>query len=162
MKTWTPKPEWDERWLDLADHVGSWSKDRSTKVGCVIVGDANQVLSLGYNGFPRGVNDTHPARHERPAKYHWTEHAERNAIYNAARTGTNLTGSVLYVPWFPCVDCARGIAQAGIAAIVTTMPESYEDEFMSRWAESFRISYEILTESRVSIRYVERDLSCKT
>ena len=100
--------QWDRRWLDLADHVSQWSKDQSTKVGCVIVGEANQVLSLGYNGFPRGVNDTPPERHQRPAKYKWTEHAERNALFNAARTGTNLTGAVLYVPWFPCVDCAQG------------------------------------------------------
>ena len=149
--------KWDRRWLDLADHVSQWSKDQSTKVGCVIVGEANQVLSLGYNGFPRGVNDTTPERHQRPAKYKWTEHAERNAIYNAARTGTNVTGAVLYVPWFPCVDCARGIVQAGIAAVVTTMPENYEAEFLSRWAEDFRVSYEILTESGVDIYYVERD-----
>src|SRR5690242_5941477 len=149
--------KWDRRWLDLADHVSQWSKDRSTKVGCVIVGEANQVLSLGYNGFPRGVNDTAPERHQRPTKYQWTEHAERNAIYNAARTGTNITGAVLYVPWFPCIDCARGIVQSGIDAVVTTVPESYEDAFLSRWANDFRISYEILTESRVGIAYVERD-----
>lgn len=149
-------PKWDRRWLDLADHVGQWSKDRSTKVGCVIVGSANQVLALGYNGFPRGSDDTVPTRHERPAKYRWTEHAERNAIYNAARTGTNLTGAALYVPWFPCIDCARGIVQAGITAVVTTVPENYEAEFLARWAESFRVSYEILTESGVGIRYTER------
>lgn len=149
--------KWDKRWLDLADHIGSWSKDQSTKVGCVIVGDANQILSQGYNGFPRGVNDTTPERHQRPTKYKWTEHAERNAIYNAARTGTNLTGAVLYVPWFPCSDCSRGIVQAGIAAVVTTVPESYESLFLARWADDFKISCEILTESRVGIQYVERD-----
>ena len=151
-----PEMGWDTRWLELADHIGSWSKDRSTKVGCVIVGSANQILSLGYNGFPRGVNDYVPERHDRPAKYRWTEHAERNAIYNAARTGTNLTGGVLYVPWFPCIDCARGIVQAGIKAVVSTMPENYEEEFLARWADDFRTSYEILNESRVAIRYVER------
>ena len=149
--------KWDKRWLDLADNIGAWSKDRSTKVGCIVVGEANQVLSIGYNGFPRGVNDTPPERHQRPAKYKWTEHAERNAIYNAARTGTNLTGAVLYVPWFPCIDCGRGIVQSGIAAVVTTIPKNYEAEFLSRWAQEFRVSHEILFESGVDIYYVERD-----
>jgi len=148
-----PRLDWDYRWLELADHVGSWSKDRSTKVGCVIVGDANQVLALGYNGFPRGVDDYVPERHQRPRKYQWTEHAERNAIYNAARTGTRLTGAVLYVPWFPCIDCARGVIQAGISAIVTRTPESYAVEFMKRWGEDFKVSYEILSEAKVQVRY---------
>lgn len=150
---------WDQRWLALADHVGQWSKDRSTKVGCVIVGNANQILSLGYNGFPRGVNDTTPERHQRPTKYAWTEHAERNAFYNAARTGTSLTGAVLYVPWFPCIDCARGIVQAGISAVVTTSPTTYAVEFVRRWDESFTVSYEIMNEAQVQVRYVEIDRS---
>lgn len=149
--------KWDKRWLDLADHIGNWSKDRSTKVGCVIVGEANQVLSFGYNGFPRGVNDTTPERHQRPTKYKWTEHAERNAFYNAARTGTNLTGAVLYVPWFPCSDCARGVVQVGIASVVTVCPSTYDADFAARWADDFTISYEILTEAGVDIQYVERD-----
>lgn len=156
MLTRKASPVWDKRWLDLADHISTWSKDRSTKVGCVIVGGANQVLSIGYNGFPRGVNDTLPARHERPAKYQWTEHAERNAIYNAARTGTNLSDSVLYVPWFPCINCARGIVQSGISSVVTTAPAHYEVEFRDRWGKDYEVSYYILTEAGVGIWYVER------
>lgn len=148
-----PQLNWDYRWLMLARHISSWSKDRSTKVGCVIVGNANQVLALGYNGFPRGIDDYVPDRHERPAKYKWTEHAERNAIYNAARTGTNLTGAVLYVPWFPCVDCARGIVQAGIIRVGTTPPE-YEQSFMARWGEDLKVSYDLMTEAGVEVRYI--------
>lgn len=148
-----PELGWDWRWLTLASQVSSWSKDRSTKVGCLIVGSSNQVLSLGYNGFPRGVNDYIPERHERPLKYKWTEHAERNAIYNAARTGTSLMGGVLFVPWFPCSDCSRGIVQAGIATVVTTRPDNYEEEFLIRWEVDFHISYDILTEGKVIIRY---------
>lgn len=146
---------WAKRWLELANHISSWSKDRSTKVGCVVVGDANQVLALGYNGFPRGVNDHADERHERPLKYKWTEHAERNAIYNAARTGTNLTDSTIYVPWFPCTDCARGIVQSGIAEVVTVNPWEYRRDFMDRWAEDFDISYGILFEAKVRIRYID-------
>ena len=141
----------DRRWLALADVIGSWSKDRSTKVGCVIVGAANQMLASGYNGFPRGVDDDVDARHERPAKYFWTEHAERNAIFNAARTGTALEGSVMYLPWFPCCDCARAIAQAGVAVLVAR-PHSVHEP---RWGEQFAVSAQILDEAGVVVRTVE-------
>src|SRR4051812_31931200 len=99
--------KWDERFINLALHIAGWSKDESRKVGCLIVGPQGEIRSTGYNGFPRGVDDTLPGRNERPAKYQWTEHAERNAIYNAARVGTPLEGTSIYLPWFPCVDCAR-------------------------------------------------------
>jgi dCMP deaminase len=79
--------EWNERWMSLAMMVASWSKDRSRGTGAVIVDGRNVLVSLGWNGFPRGVNDDVDARHERPAKYRWTEYAERNAIYNAAANG---------------------------------------------------------------------------
>lgn len=154
MSTAVNDYKWDARWLDLATHVGQWSKDRSTKVGCVIVGNANQVLALGYNGFPRGCDDNAPERHDRPLKYKWTEHAERNAIYNAARTGTNLTGAVLYVPWFPCVDCARGIAQSGISHVVTLHPDNYREGFRNRWEDDYNISFIIMKEAQIQVRYV--------
>lgn len=148
-------PEWDLRWLTLAHHIGSWSKDRSTKVGCVVVGDANQVLTQGYNGFPRGVSDSIPERHERPLKYKWTEHAERNAIYNAARTGTSLGDSTMYVEFFPCTDCARAIVQSGIATVVTMSPSSYSADFSDRWVSDFNISNGILFEAQVAVRYLQ-------
>jgi len=72
--------DWDARFMNLARHISEWSKDRSTKVGVVIVGPENEVRALGYNGFPRGIDDDAPDRHERPEKYLWVEHAERNAI----------------------------------------------------------------------------------
>ena len=144
----------DLRWLALAQHISSWSKDQSTQVGCVVVGSANQVLSLGYNGFPRGVNDTLDDRHERPLKYKWTEHAERNAVYNAARTGTSLNGSTLYVPFFPCADCARAIIQSGIKQVVSPLPSSYSEEFTKRWSTDFKISHEMFAEALVTVRYV--------
>jgi dCMP deaminase len=137
--------------MDQALQIGSWSKDRSRGVGCVIVGSANQILSHGYNGFPRGVNDDVDARHERPAKYAWTEHAERNAIFNAARTGTALEGAVMYLPWFPCCDCARAIAQAGIATLVA-LPHSVHEP---RWGGQFAVSDQILGEAGVVVRLVE-------
>ena len=101
---------WDERFMEMARTIAGWSKDRSRKVGCVIVGPGKEIRASGYNGFPRDVNDDVEARHQRPAKYRWTEHAERNAIYNAARSGVSTMGCVIYLPWFPCMDCSRAIA----------------------------------------------------
>jgi dCMP deaminase len=142
--------DWDSRWLALANEIGNWSKDRSTKVGCVIVGSHNQLLTAGYNGFPRGVDDDSDERHERPAKYLWTEHAERNAIYNAARHGIALQGAAIYLPWFPCAACARAIAQVGITSLVAIRPDmDYRD-----WGKDFRVAEEMLKESGVNIRYV--------
>src|SRR5271166_5144739 len=112
--------DWDSRFLDLARYVGQWSKDRSRKVGCVIVGPHREIRAIGYNGFPRGIDDDVADRHERPSKYLWTEHAERNAIFEAARIGTPLDGCTMYLPWFPCMACARALVQTGIARLVAT------------------------------------------
>jgi dCMP deaminase len=140
--------------MALARHVGSWSKDRSTQVGCVIVSPERAVVSTGYNGFPRGINDAVESRHERPQKYLWTEHAERNAIYNAAREGIRLRGCTLYIPWFPCTDCARAIVQSGITSLVAIPP----DLSHPTWGEHFRVAIEMLREGQVQIVWYE-DLS---
>lgn len=115
---------WDDYFMGMASYVATKSKDRSTKVGAVIVSDPDRaVLSTGWNGFPRGVDDDIEARHERPSKYNWTEHAERNAIYNAARHGICLAGATIYITHFPCCDCARAITQSGIVEVVCPEPD---------------------------------------
>ena len=144
---------WDKRFFDLARLVGSWSKDRSTKVGCVIVGPHNEVRSIGFNGFPRLANDDAEERHLRPAKYKWTEHAERNAIYNAVLAGTSLAGCRMYLPWFPCMDCARAIVQSGIVELIAIEPQ-LDDE---RWGEDFRSAFALFEECGVKVRFVEND-----
>ena len=154
------KAHWDQRFMELAIHVAGWSKDRSTKVGCVIVGPANEVRSVGCNGFPRGANDDMSERHERPAKYLWTEHAERNAIYNAARCGISLVGCQIYLPWFPCMDCARAIVQSGIMEIVAIEPSTDDEETLSRhrgkdWSDHFRAAKQLFGESGVRIRWYQ-------
>lgn len=143
------REKWDDRWLGLAQHIGTWSKDRSRSVGCVIVGTSNQILSTGYNGFPRGVDDTVPQRHERPEKYAWTEHAERNAIYNAARSGVSLDGASMYIPWFPCAACARAIVQAGLSELVA-VPQDEKPE--PQWEHEFQVSKLLLEEGGVAVR----------
>lgn len=142
---------WDRRFIELAAHVATWSKDRSRKIGCVLVGPHRDVRAIGYNGFPRGVDDEIEARHERPAKYLWTEHAERNAIYNAARVGVPLAGCTAYMPWYPCMDCARAIVQCGIATVVVVMPD-WDDP---KYGADFRAAQRLFDEAGIHSRFVE-------
>jgi len=126
------------------------STDRSRQVGCVIVDPLRDcVISHGANTLPNGVKDTED-RHERPEKYFWTEHAERNAIYLAARRGRALEGCVIYLPWFPCMDCARAIVQSGISELVATKPDLSDP----KWGEDFKRVATLLEEAQVSLRFV--------
>jgi dCMP deaminase len=139
--------DWDRRLYELARYVGQWSKDRSTKVGCVISTPDRQIVSIGYNGFPRGIDDGQDARHSSPTKYLWTEHAERNAIYGAARLGIATNGCEMFLSWFPCMDCARAIVQAGISRLVAIQPDALDP----KWGQQFVAARELLEEARVTI-----------
>ena len=145
---------WDTYFFRLVAAAASKSKDRSVKVGAAIVGPDNAIRSLGFNGFPRGVNDDAAERHERPVKYLWTEHAERNAIYNAARTGIPLVGCSIYLDWYPCARCARAIIQAGIVEVVLDGRGSDEKEvaWRGRWSDDIDVAVEMLAEAGVAIR----------
>ena len=121
---------WHEFFLADAFFVSGKSKDESTQCGCVITSDDHDGLVRGWNDHPRGVRDE-PIRRQRPDKYLWTEHAERNAIFNAARIGVPLKGGRIYVTRVPCPDCARAIQQAGIRDVVTTLADD-EEAFASR------------------------------
>lgn len=111
---------WDLFYIGLAEMWANKSKDRSVGVGAIIVGPDMEQRSAGYNGFPRGVRDDADTRHQRPLKYEFTEHAERNAIFNAARVGTPTNGCVMYLNWWPlpCPDCARAVIQSGITTVI--------------------------------------------
>lgn len=111
---------WDIRFLELADHIAQWSKDPRTKVGAVIVDDKKRVVSIGYNGFPRGVDDSMDRYEDRPTKHLFVAHAERNALDNAPLM---VDGCTLYVPLKPCVECAKSIIQKGITRVVSYIPE---------------------------------------
>lgn len=110
--------DWDTYFMSLAYLVAMKSKDRRTRVGAVVVGPNNEIRSTGYNSFPRGMNDGIELRRTQPLKHLFFEHAERNAIYNAARMGTPLKDCRIYLPFMPCSDCARGIVQAGLIEVV--------------------------------------------
>lgn len=141
--------EKEQNFINLCGNIATWSKDKSSKVGAIAVGPDNEIRSVGYNGFPRGINDDIEERYERPDKYLFTEHAERNCVYNAARMGTSLKDCTMYLQWFPCADCARAIIQSGITKIFATNP----DLSHSRWGEHFRAAKQMLEEAGVEIVY---------
>jgi dCMP deaminase len=144
----------DQFFMSLAKQTAQqYSTDRSTRVGCVIVNAHDQTVIGGANSFPRGVDLAVESRHVRPAKYLWTEHAERNAIYTAAASGIRLSGCRLYLPWFPCVECARAIIQAGIVELI-----AYEPDLNDKlWGEGFAVALDMFRESGVSVRYLDKE-----
>jgi dCMP deaminase len=141
---------WDNKFIELSNLVASWSKDTNTKVGAVIVDEDNIVLSMGYNGFPRGCDDSIECRYEKPHKYLYTEHAERNALYHAARHGVSLKGCSMYVTMFCCSDCARGIIQSGIKRVVAPTPDVDHE----KWGEHFKAAIRMLEEAKVEISLI--------
>lgn len=138
----------ETQYLELArDLANRFSRDNSTKVGAIILNpDTLHILSTGYNGFPRKVIER-PFRKDRPLKYVFTEHAERNAIYGAARQGHALDGSLMICTMFPCHDCARGIIQSGIIRVIAPKPTN------ERWSISCDQAYMMLREAGVSVDY---------
>ena len=138
--------EWSKYFYDMANLVAKKSKDQSTQIGAVIVGPDNEIRSTGYNSFPSGINDDLDIRQQRPEKYYWIEHAERNAIYNAARIGVSLRESTMYLTCgIPCSDCAKGIISSGIKRIHckikdTTRNREYWDEHAKRSLQMFKES----------------------
>lgn len=147
---------WTDYFLNIAEQVKLKSKDQSTQIGAVIVGVDNEVLSTGYNSFPRGMDDTIQGRQERPEKYFWFEHAERNAIYNAARVGTALKGSTIYLTsGLPCMDCARGIVNSGIKIVWCKRVCTTKNK--EKWEESQLKSMKLLNECGVQVFFYLND-----
>lgn len=138
--------KWDKRFFQLCDVVASWSEDTSRKIGSVIVGPDNEIRSIGFNGLPRKVINS-LERDERPVKYSFYEHAERNACFNAGRVGIPLKGCRIYCNLFPCADCARAIIQCGIIQLNT-----YEFYQTDRFSESFEYSLTMMEEADINIR----------
>ena len=144
---------WDDTFFEVCEVVAKRSKDTSTKFGCVIVGPDREIRSTGYNSFPRGINDNDPARFERPYKYHFFEHAERNAFYNAARMGTSTKGCTMYIAGLPCSGCARSIIQCGIKEVVVKsilVPE--------RWLETCQAGLQMMLEAGVGVRRINQTI----
>ena len=141
---------WDARFVRLALHIAQWSKDPSTQVGCVVVGPDREIRSTGFNGFPRGIDDSLERLNDREQKYPLVCHAEENAIMHAARVGVSLKGCTAFVTWPPCTRCARSLIQAGIFDIA--YPAGLE--IPDRWRADFDISSRMLGEAGVRVRSV--------
>lgn len=136
----------DIRFLNLAKEISTWSKDPSTKVGAVVVGDRDQIISQGYNGFPRGFNDSDEIYKNKQLKYKYIIHAEANAIYNALYNGAYVEGATIYVHGLPvCSECAKAIVQSGITRVV------YDSEPKERWIQSCSDAMDIFKQAGVEV-----------
>lgn len=147
--------EWDEYFLNLAEQVSLKSKDRSRKVGAVIVDKHHVIRSTGYNGFPMGINDNIEERHEKPEKYFWVSHAEENSIVTSARHGTSLENCTMYVTAMPCMNCARLIVQAGIREVVCKPFEINPNNKVRNWEEDLKRTVMLFREARVELRVIK-------
>lgn len=142
----TRTEKWDRRFLQLAKQVASWSKDPSTKVGAVIARDDLTVVSLGFNGFPRGIPDLLEDYEDREVKYSMIVHAEANAIVHARWP---VQGCTIYTwPMPPCADCTKLIIQSGIKRAVSCIPSIEQKQ---RWGKSFDTAKKMLSDSGVEL-----------
>lgn len=137
------------KFFKMAKYQASlFSKDPDKKVGAILLAPGSyQILSLGYNGFSRKVDDAVPHRWDRPTKYMYVEHAERNCVYNAARSGTAIENSIAVITMFPCCDCARALIQSGITTVITVKPDMKHP----RWGQSFKVSMEMFSEVGMTV-----------
>jgi len=139
--------KWDRRFLGLAEFIAQWSKDPSTKTGAVIVDPQRRIVSVGYNGFPRGVQDRPDRLNDRDVKYKMVVHCERNAVIFAK---SPVVGCTLYTwPFMSCAPCAAMMIQAGIVEVVAP----YSDN--PRWSEDFALAEEMFREAGVQIRLLK-------
>ena len=144
--------DWANYFINIANTVRKKSKDPSSKIGAVIVGPEKQIISTGFNGFPRGIDETDSVRWERPIKYQFVEHAERNAIYNAARHGIAVRGCAMYFvgmgpPTVPCVECTKAVIQSGITRVVGHAMK----EVSGAWVADLAFAKDLLIEAGVTV-----------
>lgn len=136
--------KWDNRFIGLAYYISMWSKDPSTRVGAVIVDKQNRVVSMGYNGVPRNVEECDPDNREQ--KLLRTIHAEENALHFAYR---DVSGCTLYVNKPPCARCAAHIIQRGIIRVVYDLDDI--GSFMARWEKEFSEARLMFAEAGVEL-----------
>ena len=139
--------------MKLAREISTWSKDPSSKIGAVIVDDDRRILATGYNGFPRGVEDTEERLNDKEQKYARVVHAEANALLSALYSGVSVKGATLYVWGLPvCGDCTKLVIQSGIQRVVVTYPEYAKEKWQKIWNE---VSKPMLIETgMISITYI--------
>jgi len=142
--------KWHVRFMKLATEVASWSKDPSTKVGCVLVRD-KKVLSTGYNGLPKNLSDDLNILNDREKKYELTVHAEVNAVTTAALHGISTEGATAYVTFNPCSRCAAVLINAGVTSVY-----SYGGSIIpTRWLENLILASRVLAEAGVAYSTID-------
>jgi dCMP deaminase len=154
-KIFTFNESWNITFMRMAQEMSARSKDTSTKVGAVVISPTGEVLSSGYNGFPRGVNDNEPMRQLRPTKYDFVVHAEVNALLNAGRSGTKVSGGILYVTMPPCTNCAGAVIQAGIREIIYLEPDVQKQ--IPGWRDKLTYSFQMFNEAGVAYKTMNKD-----
>ena len=142
-------PSWHELFMTMVYLVASKSKDERAHIGAVIVGPNKEVRSTGYNSFVRGLNDNLSERQEKPEKFFWFEHAERNAIYNATLIGVSLKNCIMYTNGIPCMGCARGIVQSGIKEVI--VDNKWNKDNSKKWGEQAKRSLKMFKEVGVKV-----------
>ena len=139
--------KWDLRYIVLARHISEWSKDPSTQTGAVIVAPNGSIVSVGYNGFARGVVDSPDRLNDRETKYKMIVHCERNAIIFAQRS---LLDCTLYTfPFMSCSPCAGMVIQSGIKRCVAPLNDN------PRWQADFCLTEQMFKEAGVELSLVE-------
>ena len=132
-----------------------FSKDRNNKVCALFIDpESLHILSTGFNGMPRNIDETIEKRWERPEKYNYIVHAEANGIYNACRSGVSLKNSVCLVNFFPCSSCAKAIIQVGVKELITIKADFKH----LTYGKDFNYSLEMLNEAKVEINYIDKSL----
>lgn len=120
--------KWDARFILLSQEIAQWSKDPDKKVGAVLVSSDRRKVSWGYNGFPRGVEDSEELLANKQEKNELMVHAELNCIFNADDT----KGWSMYISEACCIKCAAAIIQAGISEVIMPMPKETSSWFLSQ------------------------------
>lgn len=146
---------WNEYFMGVAILSSKRSKDPGTQVGACIVSDDKKIVGIGYNGFPRGVEDDQFPWDKGvdflDSKYPYVVHAEPNAILNST---VPLKNATLYVTLFPCNECAKLIIQSGIKEVVY-LEDKYHDDDSSiasrRMFDSAKVDYHQMEMIKVSI-----------
>lgn len=154
---------WSQHFLKLALQHSRMSKDPSNRFGAIIVGEDKEVLMMGFNGFPRGINDTTARIQDKEMKLKLTVHAELNAVLAAGRVGVRLKGTTLFLAGYdetgelfggpPCTRCVVELIQAGIGRIV-----AYPIKQKSRWKADLMFAKSLLDEAKISFTEI---IPCK-
>lgn len=144
--------KWDKRFMELAQQISTWSKDPSSKIGAVIVNDERRILATGYNGFPRGIDDSYERLNNRDEKYPRIIHAEMNALMNALYNGVSVKGATIYVFGLPvCSECTKSVIQAGIKRVVIPNMKDVPQKWADQWNN---MSEPMYREADVAITYI--------